>query len=70
VQRFRRIVTARLARRIRVVAGPPGWSKINTLSLTARCDHLADEPLKNDIEIAGDIVAHMFASASGSDSDW
>ena len=28
------------------------------------------EPLKNDIRIAGDIVAQIFASTSGSDSDW
>ncbi len=28
------------------------------------------EPLKDDMVIAGDIVAHLFASTSGSDSDW
>jgi putative CocE/NonD family hydrolase len=28
------------------------------------------EPLKSDIVIAGDVVAHLFASTSGSDSDW
>jgi uncharacterized protein len=28
------------------------------------------EPLKNEIKIAGDIVARIFASTSGSDSDW
>jgi putative CocE/NonD family hydrolase len=28
------------------------------------------EPLKSDIKIAGDIVARIFASTSGSDSDW
>ena len=28
------------------------------------------EPLPNDIKIAGDIVARIFASTSGSDSDW
>ncbi len=28
------------------------------------------EPLKDDVEIAGDIVANLFASTSGSDSDW
>ena len=28
------------------------------------------EPLKNDLKIAGDIVARIFASTSGSDSDW
>ena len=28
------------------------------------------EPLKDDVVIAGDVVAHLFASTSGSDSDW
>jgi putative CocE/NonD family hydrolase len=28
------------------------------------------EPLKSDFVIAGDVVAHLFASTSGSDSDW
>ena len=28
------------------------------------------EPLKDDTVIAGDIVAHLFASTSGTDSDW
>jgi uncharacterized protein len=30
----------------------------------------ASEPLKDDLVIAGDVVAHIFASTSGSDSDW
>jgi uncharacterized protein len=28
------------------------------------------EPLKSDVTVAGDIVAHLFASTTGSDSDW
>ncbi len=28
------------------------------------------EPLKEDVAIAGDIVAHLFSSTSGTDSDW
>jgi uncharacterized protein len=28
------------------------------------------EPLPTDVVIAGDVVAHLFASTSGSDSDW
>ncbi|HLH41071.1 MAG TPA: CocE/NonD family hydrolase [Bryobacteraceae bacterium] len=28
------------------------------------------EPLKDDVVIAGDVVAHLFASTTGSDSDW
>ncbi len=28
------------------------------------------EPLKDDVTVTGDIVAHLFASTSGTDSDW
>jgi putative CocE/NonD family hydrolase len=28
------------------------------------------DPLKEDVTVAGDIVAHLFASTTGSDSDW
>ncbi|HTS75792.1 MAG TPA: CocE/NonD family hydrolase [Bryobacteraceae bacterium] len=28
------------------------------------------EPLKSDLVVAGDVVAHLFASTSGEDSDW
>jgi putative CocE/NonD family hydrolase len=28
------------------------------------------EPLKEDVVIAGDIIAHLFASTTGTDSDW
>ncbi|HEY4740664.1 MAG TPA: CocE/NonD family hydrolase [Candidatus Acidoferrales bacterium] len=28
------------------------------------------DPLKEDVVVAGDIVAHLFASTSGTDSDW
>jgi putative CocE/NonD family hydrolase len=28
------------------------------------------EPLKEDLVVAGDLVAHLFASTSGTDSDW
>lgn len=28
------------------------------------------EPLENDVTIAGDVVAHLFASTTGSDADW
>ncbi len=31
---------------------------------------LATEPLSTDVVIAGDVVAHIFASTTGSDSDW
>ena len=28
------------------------------------------EPLSADVTVSGDIVAHLFASTTGSDSDW
>jgi putative CocE/NonD family hydrolase len=28
------------------------------------------EPLKNDVVVSGDVIAHLFASTSGEDSDW
>jgi hypothetical protein len=28
------------------------------------------EPLSEDVEVTGDVVAHLFASTSGTDSDW
>lgn len=28
------------------------------------------EPLKSDLVVTGDVVAHLFASTSGEDSDW
>ncbi len=28
------------------------------------------EPLREDVTVAGDIVAHLFASTTGTDSDW
>ena len=31
---------------------------------------LATDPLSTDLVIAGDVVAHIFASTTGSDSDW
>jgi uncharacterized protein len=31
---------------------------------------LATEPLSADVTIAGDVVAHIFASTTGSDADW
>jgi uncharacterized protein len=31
---------------------------------------LATPPLKNDVTIAGEVVAHLFASTTGTDADW
>jgi uncharacterized protein len=31
---------------------------------------LATAPLKNDVTIAGEVIAHLFASTTGTDADW
>jgi putative CocE/NonD family hydrolase len=55
--------------------GAPGWS--TWLVQDQRFVHLRPDvlswesaPLTSGIHVAGDIVAHLFASTSGSDSDW
>jgi putative CocE/NonD family hydrolase len=52
--------------------GWPTWLVEDQRFVDNRPDVLAweTEPLKNDLDIAGDIVARIFASTSGSDSDW
>jgi len=52
--------------------GWPTWLVEDQRFVDNRPDVLTwqSEPLKNDLMIAGDIVAHIFASTSGSDSDW
>ncbi|MCI0455793.1 MAG: CocE/NonD family hydrolase [Gemmataceae bacterium] len=53
----------------------PGWD--SWLVEDQRFVHLRSdvlswetEPLQEDVVLAGDVVAHLFASTSGSDSDW
>jgi uncharacterized protein len=55
--------------------GVPGWT--TWLVEDQRFVHLRPdvlswdtEPLQEDVTVTGDIVAHLFASTSGSDSDW
>jgi putative CocE/NonD family hydrolase len=50
----------------------PIWQGEDQRFLRSRPDVLRFEtaPLTEDITIAGDLVAHLFASTSGSDSDW
>jgi putative CocE/NonD family hydrolase len=55
--------------------GRPGWG--TWLVEDQRFVHLRPDvlswetgPLDNDLEVAGDIVADLFASTSGSDADW
>jgi putative CocE/NonD family hydrolase len=52
--------------------GWPTWLVEDQRFVDNRPDVLTwqTEPLKNDVKIAGDIVARIFASTSGSDSDW
>ncbi len=52
--------------------GWPTWLLEDQRFAQSRPDVLTlqTEPLKEDITVAGDIVAHLFASTSGSDSDW
>jgi len=52
--------------------GWPTWLVEDQRFVDNRPDVLTweTEPLKNDLDIAGDIVARIFASTSGSDSDW
>ncbi len=52
--------------------GWPTWLVEDQRFVDNRPDVLTwqTEPLKNDLNIAGDIVARIFASTTGSDSDW
>ena len=53
-------------------AGWPTWLVEDQRFVDNRPDVLSwqTEPLQNDVKIAGDIVARIFAATSGSDSDW
>jgi putative CocE/NonD family hydrolase len=48
------------------------WMQLDQRFLGNRGDIVSwsSEPLKKDITIAGDVVAHLFASTTGSDADW
>ncbi len=52
--------------------GWPTWLLEDQRFAQSRPDVLTlqTEPLKEDIIVAGDIVGHLFASTSGTDSDW
>jgi putative CocE/NonD family hydrolase len=52
--------------------GWPVWLVEDQRFVHLRPDVLSweTEPLQQDVAIAGDIVAHLFASTSGTDSDW
>jgi hypothetical protein len=52
--------------------GWPAWLVEDQRFVNFRPDVLSWEtaPLAEDVPVAGDIVAHLFASTSGSDSDW
>ncbi len=52
--------------------GWPAWLVEDQRFVHMRPDVLSweTEPLQQDVAVAGDIVAHLFASTSGTDSDW
>ena len=52
--------------------GWPTWQTEDQRFVERRPDVLTwqTEPLADDVTVAGDIVAHLFASTSGSDADW
>ncbi len=52
--------------------GWPTWLVEDQRFVHRRPDTLSweTEPLEDDLTVAGDIVAHLFASTSGTDSDW
>jgi putative CocE/NonD family hydrolase len=53
-------------------SGWPQWLVEDQRFVDLRPDVLSwsTQPLSDDVVIAGDVVAHLFASTSGSDSDW
>ena len=53
-------------------AGPSGWSTISASPRRAgrTCSCIRREPLSEAVRIAGEPIAHLFASTSGTDSDW
>ena len=53
-------------------AGWPTWLTNDQRFVYLRPDVLSwqTEPLTDDVTIAGDITAHLFASTSGTDADW
>ena len=52
-------------------SGPRGWSRTSASSTTApTCSVGRSPPLKEDLTIAGEVVAKLFASTTGTDADW
>jgi putative CocE/NonD family hydrolase len=53
-------------------SGWPPWLVEDQRFVYERPDVLSfeTEPLQSDLAVAGDIVAHLYASTSGTDSDW
>ncbi len=61
-----------LPRPIRGSVGWSTWQLVDQRFVHMRPDVLTweSEPLEEGIAVTGDIVAHLFASSTGSDSDW
>ena len=62
----------RWRKRIRRGAGGSRWLLEDQRFVQQRPDTLSweTEPLTENVTVAGDIVAHLFASTTGTDSDW
>ena len=60
------------AGRVRYPEGWPGWQAEDQRIAHGRPDVLTwvSEPLTEDLVLAGDAVAHLFAATTGSDADW
>ena len=55
----------------RAAHGPVGWWRTSDSSTSGPIPLAwSTEPLTENLTISGDIVAHLFASTTGSDSDW
>ncbi len=51
--------------------GRHGWSRISDSCITApTCSTWVTEPLEEDVTVSGKIMANLFASTTGTDSDW
>ena len=66
-----RIASARFRRRIRPVTGARGKSRTSaSLTVGPMCSHSSAQPLDHDLTVTGRLAANLFASTSGTDSDF
>ena len=61
----------RSRRSISILSGPSGWSRTSGLCTCApTCSATRPSRLTQDLDVAGPVLARLFASTSGTDSDW